>query len=159
MTLIQRISMYKMVVVDASVAVAIAAREAGSEQIANIEMAALTGQGCEFFAPGVLLSESLYVLCKKRENGILSQAAYNQATLDLDTFLSFIQPSPTGDFGLSTRASVIHGAYSCRRSADAIYIALADSMSALSPTVLLTFDKEMPKQAAATAPSVVVQVL
>lgn len=49
--------------------------------------------------------------------------------------------------------------YSCRRSADGIYIALAEELAQTRTTELLTFDTDLPKQAARNAPTVKVNLL
>ena len=70
-----------------------------------------------------------------------------------------VLPPPNGDSVLIERAEQISSGYGCSRSADGIYIALAEELTQTRPTVLLTFDKELQKQANKQAPSVVVQVL
>jgi len=60
---------------------------------------------------------------------------------------------------LIARAEEIRGGYSCRRSADGLYIALAEELSQSVPTELLTFDEDLPKQAAKNAPAVKVNLL
>ena len=57
------------------------------------------------------------------------------------------------------RAEAIRAGYSCRRSADGIYIALAEQLTAVMPTTLLTFDQDMKSQAAKNAPTVTVVTL
>ena len=64
-----------------------------------------------------------------------------------------------GEKSLVLRAEAIRTTYTCRRSADGIYIALAEELTATRPTVLLTFDKDMPNQIAKNAPTVSVQLL
>ena len=126
---------------------------------ASARLAHYTALGYEFFAPGVLVSETLYVLCKKLEAGTLTLATHAQAITDFHTLLSFIQPPPNGEISLALRAEAIRGNYTCRRSADGFYIALAEELNASRPTVLLTFDEDMAKQAARNAPSVMVELL
>src|SRR5437762_477621 len=76
------------VVVDANIAIAIAANETNGAQKASSELAAYSAAGCEFFAPGVLVSETLYVLCKKAEAGILSPADHTLAIQHFQVFLT-----------------------------------------------------------------------
>ena len=97
----------QFVVVDASVAIAIAAKEAGSEQKANTAISAYVLQGSKVMAPGVLLSESLYVLCKMRDGGTLKTAEYSQAILDLDIFVGIFEPPLFADFDLALQADAI----------------------------------------------------
>jgi predicted nucleic acid-binding protein len=60
---------------------------------------------------------------------------------------------------LLLRAEAIRGSYTCRRSADGVYIALAEALSATRPTVLLTLDEGIKRQAAANAPAVRVHIV
>ena len=64
-----------------------------------------------------------------------------------------------GEGSLVLRAEEIRGSYSCRRSADGVYIALAEELTVIKPTVLLTFDEDMVKQALKNAPTVSVHLL
>ncbi len=147
------------VVVDANISVAVTAKETDKQPQASARLAHYTALGYEFFAPGVLVSETLYVLCKKLEKATLTPATHAQALADFHTFLSFIQAPPNGEIALVLRAEEIRGNYTCRRSADGIYVALAEELSATRPTVLLTFDEDMVKQAARNAPTVTVELL
>jgi predicted nucleic acid-binding protein len=70
-----------------------------------------------------------------------------------------VQPPPSGDVALIQRAEQISNGYGCSRSADGIYIALAEELQQSVQTVILTFDQNMPNQAASKAPSVTVQLL
>lgn len=73
--------------------------------------------------------------------------------------MTSIYPPPNGDRSLIARAERIGADYGCSRSADGIYIALAEELSQTRPTAHLTFDKELPAQAAQNAPTVIVQLL
>ena len=57
------------------------------------------------------------------------------------------------------RAEAVRGTYSCRRSADGIYLAFAEELSGTMPTMLLTFDSDLAKQAAIHAPALKVELL
>lgn len=118
-----------------------------------------TDRQCLFFAPGVIVSESLYVLCKQVESGEITAENHTEAVKDLADFLIPVLSSTQGDKSLIKRANEIRGTYSCRRSADGLYIALAEQLSAIYETIILTFDENMPKQAARHAPTVKVQLL
>jgi predicted nucleic acid-binding protein len=147
------------VVIDANIAIAITAREALTGQVASAQVAAYSAAGCDFFAPGVLVAETLYVLCKKLNDGLLSVAEHALAVKHFQSFSSFILSPPNGDISLALRAEAIRGGYTCRRSADGIYIALAEELAVGTPTTLLTFDEDMVKQAAKHAPTVTAQLL
>jgi len=147
------------VVLDASVAVAVSAQESDKERAARDTMKYYSDRQCLFFAPGVIVSESLYVLCKQVDNGKITEQIHALAITKLEAFLAPVLPSTRGDKSLIKRATEIRGTYSCRRSADGLYIALAEQLSAIYETVILTFDEDMPKQAARNAPTVTVQLL
>jgi len=145
--------------VDASIAVAIAAREV-TEPKASAEVNRYLASGAEFFAPGVLVAETLYVLCGKlEEEKTLSPADHATAVQAFHNLMGFISSPPDGEISLVLRAEAIRGSYTCRRSADGLYIALAEALTRTRPTVLLTLDADMPKQAAKNAPTVTVQLL
>ena len=147
------------VVVDASVAAAICAREAQLEPVALSALRHYAGQGCHFYAPGVLTSEVLFVLCRQRSDGRLDSNSFVQATIDLEALLSTILPPPREESALVPIATRICGDCDCRRTADSLYIALAEQLGSTATTVLLTFDRDMRNQAAANAPSVNVDLL
>jgi predicted nucleic acid-binding protein len=147
------------VVLDANVSVSVCAREPTAAK-AQAEITRYLAGGAEFYAPGVLVAETLYVLCGKLQDGSLSPADHVLAVQDFDTMMrAFVHPPPGGDATLLLRAEAIRGTYTCRRSADGLYIALAEALAATRTTMLLTFDQEMSKQALRNAPSVSVHLL
>jgi len=147
------------VVLDASTVVGIAAKEVAKEAKALAAVAQYTARGYLFFAPGVIISEALYALCQQEQRDLLTQAGYSRAILDLQTLMARVLPPPSGEASLILRADQIRGSYGCGRSADAIYIALAEELSQTYTTRLLTFDQGLPKQAAQNAPLVDVHLL
>jgi predicted nucleic acid-binding protein len=147
------------VVIDANVAIALAAKETRRETAALAEMARFALLGYLWFAPGVIIAETFYILCGKKQRGELSAADYSTAVLGFQTIMNSIHPPQNGDRSLIARAEQIADNYGCSRSADGIYIALAEELSHTRSTVLLTFDRDMPNQAARNAPGVVIQVL
>ncbi|MDQ2688231.1 MAG: hypothetical protein M3Y28_10230 [Armatimonadota bacterium] len=160
MTLIPpTISQPGAVIIDATVAVAISAKEAGREQRAVAEMSRYSANGCQFYAPGVLASETLYVLCGKQQSGALTAAEYAQAITNLENFMRGIRPPPSGEAALIGRAVAIRSGYGCSRSADSIYLALAEELAQTRITYLLTLDTGIPNQAARNAPTVNVHLL
>jgi predicted nucleic acid-binding protein len=92
------------VVLDASVVISIAAREAATEATANTALAYYSSLGYQFFAPGVIISEVLYVLCGKRQDGSLSVADHAKAVQSFHKLMSTVLPSPQGDFSLILRS-------------------------------------------------------
>lgn len=147
------------VVIDANVIIAICAKEAGKEPLALAEMARYSSQGYQFYAPGVLIAEVLYVLCGKEQSGTFTPADYTLAMTELKNLASGILPPPQGEAALVRRAATIRMSYGCSRASDSIYLALAEELTQIRPTVLLTFDQGIPNQAAKNAPTVTVQVL
>ena len=147
------------VVVDANIVVSIVAKEAAMEAKASAALSNYSALGYAFFAPGVIISEVLYVLCGKLQNGSLTQANYNKAVVSFNEIMKTILLAPNGDPSLILRAAAIRDGYTCRRTSDAIYIALAEQLAIVTTTILLTFDQDLPKQAARHAPSVNVQLL
>src|SRR5579884_34853 len=147
------------VVLDASAVVSLITKEAATSAKLSAELARYSANGFEFFAPGVLVGEVLYVLCGKLNDGSLSPADHARAILDFSTLMRKVLPPPSGDAALILRAEGIRGSYTCRRSADGIYIVLTEELAQTRTTVLLTLDAEMPKQAKNHAPSVAVQVI
>ena len=147
------------IVLDASVCVSIISKEQACHVAeARINKGLLLG--AQFYAPGVLLSETLFVLCGKLQLGNLSQTDHDIAINHFEAFLGIIQPAPMLEVAYMRRAEAIRGSYTCRRSADGIYIALAEALTALGrPTALLTFDVDMQKQAARYAPTVNCELL
>lgn len=146
-------------VVDASVVVAVTTLEMGSYPVALAQMQRYQRDGWVAYAPGVIVSECLFALCRKLETGILTPAMHARAIRRLRSTLAIILPPPSGDASLAWRAEQIRSGYGCSRSADGLYIALAEQLAQTGPAELVTFDAGMPSQAAATAPSVVVRLL
>lgn len=146
-------------VIDANITIALAAKETGKETQAIGEMIRYAQLGYVWFAQGVIVAETLYVLCGKKQRGQLSAADYAIAVAGFQKTMTSIAPPPDGDKALIARAEQIADSYGCSRSADGLYIALAEELARTRPTVLLTFDQGIPNQAARNAPTVTVQVL
>lgn len=146
-------------VIDANITIALAAKEAGRETKALAEMVRYAQLGYVWFAPGVIVAETLYILCGKKQRGELSATEYAVAVLSFQTTMTSIIPPPNGDRALIARAEQIGENYGCSRSADGLYIALAEELSLTRPTTLLTFDQGVVNQADRNAPTVFVHVL
>lgn len=147
------------VVIDASVAVAISAREADREPLATSTLLRFSNLGYVFYAPGAIAAETLFVLCNKMQNGLLTPTEHTQAVLDFGTLMTNILPPPGGEASLVASAEAIRVNYSCRRSADGIYIALTEALASTIPAALLTFDEDMRKQASKNSSNITVQTL
>lgn len=146
-------------VVDANVLIAICAREQDKLHKALAALGNYAAKGWRLYAPNVLLAETLYILCGKLQNGSLTQAEHNSAIQLLQQYLLQIAPPPSGDFSLAIRAEASRQGYGCSRSADGLYIALAEELAQQVPTELVTFDQGIVKQAARNAPAVKVHLL
>lgn len=147
------------VVVDATIVVAISAKEAGREQQAIAQLGNYSAVGSQFYAPGVLAAEAIYVLCGKEQSGALSPSDYVQAITDLENMMRGFLPPPNGEAALIRRAAAIRSGYGCSRSSDGIYLALAEELAQTRTTHLLTLDTGLPNQAARNAPTVNVHLL
>ena len=148
------------VTIDSNVLIAICAKEAGRHTLAHAELTAYANQGYDFYAPGYILGECLYVLCRKLEvDGTLTPVEHAAAIADLSTYMGMILPPPNGEASLVIRAEKIRSGYGCSRSADGIFIALAEELAATRTCKLLTFDTGFKNQASTNAPTVDVQEL
>jgi len=149
----------RSVVLDASVVVALCAKEPHRAEEAEAALQERERDGWTFHAPNALVSEAQFILCRKAALGSLTQAEYTAALAILQAVLSVIAFLPEGDGDLLTAAERIRHGYGCSRCADSTYIALAERLSGAGPVELLTFDTGQRSQAAATAPLVTVTVL
>ncbi|MDX2043359.1 MAG: type II toxin-antitoxin system VapC family toxin [Acidobacteriota bacterium] len=122
-------------------------------------MANYANNGWAFFAPNVIVSEVLYVLCQKFQDGMLTETEYDESVEDFQDQLSGIRSLPNGDFSLIKRAKEIRQNYGCSRSSDSLYIALAEELATSHNVELLTFDTGFINQAAKNAPAVKVNLL
>lgn len=113
--------------------------------------------GWEFFAPNIIVAEVLYILCQKLQNNLLTPKSYNEAIENFEDQMNFIQTPNDAQF--IKRAKEIQNSYGCSRSADSIYIALAEHLAKNRTVELLTFDKGLLNQAAKNSPAVTIKVL
>ena len=146
-------------VLDASVMIALCAREPGRYTLAQAEINRLAGNGGLFYAPNIIVGESLYALRRKLTEAALTAAEHVQAVQSLHVRMAIILPPPGGEDSLIRRADQICESYGASRSNDSLYMALAEQLSQTYVTHLLTFDQDMSKQAARNAPGVSVQLL
>jgi predicted nucleic acid-binding protein len=146
-------------VIDANVAIALCAQEASKYAKAKAAIARYSSMDYQFCAPEVIVSEVLYVLCCKLQRGELTVKEYDAAVVEFDDFMTAVAPPAFGEKSLIVRAEQIRDSYGCSRSSDSLYIALAEQMAPIMPTELVTFDTDLPKQAARHAPTVVVNLI
>ncbi len=147
-------------VLDANTAISVCANEAATEAIINAVLDDYIDKGYLFYAPGVIVSEVLYALRNKLTGGVLTTMEHEKAVLAFNVFMQKVLPPPGGDVSLILCADQICTGYGASRSADALYIALAEALTALYPNPrLLTFDRDLPKQAACNAPGILIHLL
>lgn len=147
------------VIIDANILISICAKEPG-EATARAALADYTARDWVFYAPSVILTEVLFALCRKLQDGTIDTAIHQKAVEDLNlSFLPAISPPPNGDAALLLRAEEIRGGYSCLHSADAFYLALTEELTKSGAAEFLTFDKRAVNVAANNAPSVKVNLL
>jgi predicted nucleic acid-binding protein len=146
-------------IMDANILIALCSKEVDKYSVADAELIRYAQSGYQSYAPGVIIAECLYALCKKLGDGSLSPADHASAVADLCTYMGMILPPPHGDRSLVARAKQIRSGYGCSRSADGLYLALAEELAAAGKAELLTFDTGLPNQAKANAPSVSVTLL
>jgi len=147
------------VVIDASTLIGLCAEEPRKVQQIIDALEQYFIQGCTLYAPHLIVMEALYILCKKESEGSLTQEQHQQAIVKLQTTLSTVLPPPNGDASLIARSAQLRQGYECRRSADSIYLALAEELSTLGAVELLTFDQGQAAQATAILPQISVKLL
>jgi predicted nucleic acid-binding protein len=146
-------------IIDANVLIALCSREVDKYAVADAELTRYAQAGYLFYAPGVIVAECLYILCKKLMDGSFSSSDHAAAVADLCSYMGMVLPPPNGDRMLVARAEQIWSGYGCSRSADGLYLALAEDVATMGPAELLAFDAQLPNQAKSNAPSVVIRLL
>ncbi len=146
------------VVIDANIFISICANEP-SAATARAALAAYTARNWVFYAPSVILTEVLFALCRKLQEGSLNVASHQKAVTDFHGYLPALSPPPTGDAALLLRAEEIRRGYSCLNSADGFYLALTEELARSGAAEFLTFDKCTVNVAANNAPAVKVHLL
>lgn len=146
------------VVIDANVFISICSQEP-SAATARAALADYTARNWAFHAPSVILTEVLFALCRKLQEGTLTAASHQQAVEDFKNYLPAILSPPTGDAALLSRAEEIRSGYSCLHSADGFYLALTEELTRSGTAEFLTFDKRTVNVAANNAPSVKINLL
>ncbi len=148
----------EIVVIDANIAISLAAREAATFQNVERVINSYTQDGVEFAAPNVIVAEVLFALCQKKKAGILDDVAYDVAINAFQDLLDNISLAEN-EAGLVKRATEIRRTYGCSRSSDSLYIALSEKLAVTHSVVIVTLDTGMPNQAKKHAPKISVRVL
>lgn len=146
-------------IVDASFVVALCAKEFNKYATAKAKLQQCAIDGCELFAPGLLINEVMFALCNKRQSSSISQHEYIQAVQSFVALMRSINPPLLGDPSLISRADQIRGIMGCSHTADAFYLALAEQLQSDRATTVVTFDVGMESQAKANAANVQVDLL
>jgi len=147
------------VVIDACFAIGYCANEAGKFAKAKAALEGYSKNGWQFYAPGVMISECLFAMCRQVSDGKMTVAEHTIAVNDFIDFMGSVLPSPSGDASLINRAEQIRGTYGCSHSADAIYLALVEELAKSETAEVVTFDDGMDKLATANVPAVKVNLL
>ena len=140
--------------------IALCAQEPQRYTAVSVEINSYAQAGSLFYAPNIIVGETLYALRRKLTDGTLTAAEHAQAVKSFEARMTAVLPPPGGDDSLILRADQICMGYGASRSADALCLALAEAQTALYPnTRLLTFDRDLPKQAARNAPGIAIHLL
>src|SRR5262249_5592892 len=146
------------VVIDTNILVAICSKEPG-EAIAKAALSDYTARNWVFYAPGAILTEGLFILCRKLLNKEITETIHKKAVEEFNDYMSAILPSPQGDIGFILRTEEIRKGYSCLHSADGFFLALTEELAKSGPAEFLTFDKRVVNVAVNNAPTVKVNLL
>lgn len=141
---------------DANILIALCAKEPKQSK-AEKALEDYAKDGWEFYAPNVIVAEVLYILCQKHQGGTLTDKAYEEAVENFQDQMKAVKT--VSDADLIGRAFEIQKGYGCSRSADSIYIALAEHLATSHTVEIVTFDGGLVNQAAKNAPTVKVNVL
>lgn len=147
------------VVVDANVLISLCSKEPLTFAQADAAFNDYGQQGWAYHAPNVIVAEVLFILCQKLQNGQLTETEHSEAIEFLMDYLTLIILPSAGDASLLPRAEEIRSGYGCSRSADGLYIALAEELTRSGRVELLTFDKGTLNQVVKNATSVKVNLL
>jgi predicted nucleic acid-binding protein len=147
------------IVLDANAVIAFCTKEAGRYEKIKAYFEYHTSGGSLFYAPGVMIAESLYVFCRKLTESKITQSDHSIAVRALELLVENILPPLDGESTLIAPAERIRASLGCSHSADGLYIALAEQMTKSGTAEIVTFDQGLQKQASANAPLVKVTVL
>lgn len=146
-------------VLDASVVVGLCAREPGKFESARKKLQDYARGGWKIYAPGVLIAEVLFVLCRKLHEGHLTAPQHDRAVRSFVALLRRFSVFEAGDGSLFARATEIAAGYGCARSSDAIYLAMAEQLSLATQAEAATFDDGWRTQATAKSLPMAVDIL
>jgi len=145
--------------VDACWVIGLCAKEQNKYEAARKRLEEYAREGWQLFAPGVLVGEVLFVLCRKLHEGSIDSANHAAAVAAFAALMQRIQPPPDGEWSLINRANSIRQNYGCSRMNDAIYLALVEQLGSLRPAELITFDANLENHAKANGLEAFLNVL
>lgn len=145
-----------IVIPDANILIALCAKEP-KQSTAEKALEIYANDGWDFYAPNIIIAEVLYILCQKNQGGTLTDKAYEEAVENFQDQMKAI--ITISEATLIKRAFDIQKSYGCSRSADSIYIALAEHLAKSHIVEIVTFDSGLVNQAAKNAPTVKINVL
>lgn len=143
-------------VTDANILISVCSKEPTAATVKNV-LESCANNGWEFYAPNIIVAEVLYIFCRKLQNNLLTPRSYEEAIENFQDQMKVIQTPADAQY--IKRAKEIQNGYGCSRSADSLYLALAEDLAKTRTVEFLTFDKGMINQAAKNAPTVTVKVL
>ncbi|MGH9899196.1 MAG: type II toxin-antitoxin system VapC family toxin [Pyrinomonadaceae bacterium] len=146
------------VVIDANILISICSKEP-AYKTAETALLDYATKGWPFYAPSAILTEVLFILCKKLQSGLLTDAEHKKAVESFDDYMKQISSSTRDNIFFILRAEEVRKGYSCLHSADGFYIALAEELARTQETELLTFDDRIVNQVKNNAPTVKVNLL
>jgi len=147
------------VVIDANVLISLCTKEPLTFPQANNAFNDYAQKGWTYHAPNVIVAEAMFVMCRKLQDGQLTDIEHAESIEFLRDYLALITMPSAGDASLLPRAEEVRSGYGCTRSADGLYIALAEELAKQGPAEILTFDVGYVNQVAKNAPSVKVNLL
>jgi predicted nucleic acid-binding protein len=146
-------------VVDASFVIGYCAKENNKYAQAKAKLEQYLNDGWQLFAPGVMVGEVLYALCRKVQEATLTAAEHAVAVGNFELLMNEIYPPPQGDSSLVARAESIRHPFGCARTNDSIYLALAEQLQDDRHAEVVTFDDGFQNHARANASTVRVEIL
>lgn len=149
----------KYAVIDASALIGFCATEPDKYAKVHAALQQYQVDGTILYAPHLIVMEALFVLCKKLQEGILAATDHALTLASLQSMLSVMLHTPNGDASLIARAETFRSGYGCSRSADTLYLALAEELSKQGQVELLTFDTGQEAMAVQYLPQITVQLL
>src|SRR5262249_22718426 len=146
-------------IIDANILVSLCTKEPLTFNQSNTAFNDYGQKGWTYHAPNVIVAEAMFVMCRKLQDGQLTEIEHAESIEFLQDYMALITAPSGGDASLLPRAEEVRSGYGCTRSADGLYIALAEELAKQGPAEILTLDVGYVNQVAKNAPSVKVNLL